>query len=48
MKEGELKRSRMARVYPFNNGVLMLRDISAPFLNALDVCTRVDTSVHLC
>ena len=26
----------MARVYPFNNGVLMLRNISAPFLNALE------------
>ena len=47
-KEGKLKRSRMARVYPFNNGVLMLRNISAPFLNALKVRTRVDISVHLC
>ena len=47
-KAGELKRSKMARVYPFNNGVLMLRNISAPFLNALDVRTRVDISVHLC
>ena len=35
-KEGELKRSRMARACPFNNGVLMLRNISAPFLNALE------------
>ena len=34
-KEGELKRSKMARVYPFNNGVLMLRNISAPLLSAL-------------
>ena len=33
--EGELKRSKMARACPFNNGVLMLRNISAPFLNAL-------------
>ena len=47
-KEGKLKRSRMARVYPFKNGVLMLRNISAPFLNALKVRTRVDISVHLC
>ena len=42
-----MKRSRMARVYPFNNGVLMLSDISAPFLNALNVRTRVDISVQL-
>ena len=31
-----MKRSKMARVCPFNNGVLMLRNISAPFLNALE------------
>ena len=32
----------MGRVYAFDNGVLMLRNISAPFLNALDVRPRVD------
>ena len=32
----------MARVYPFNNGVLMLRNISAPLLNALEDNPLVD------
>ena len=32
-----MKRSIMARVYSFDIGVLMLRNISAPLLNALDV-----------
>ena len=40
-----MKRSKMARAYPFNNGVLMLRDISAPFLNALKFRTRVDIAL---
>ena len=31
----------MGRVYAFENGVLMLRNISAPFLNALDVRWKV-------
>ena len=30
-RHGKLKRSSMARVYSLDNGVLMLRDISAPF-----------------
>ena len=30
-------RSKMARVVAFENGVLMLRNICAPFLNATDV-----------
>ena len=36
-KLGEVKRSIMVRVYSFDSEVHMLRNISAPFLNALDV-----------
>ena len=32
-----MKRSKMARAYPFNNGVLMLRDINAPFFERIEV-----------